>query len=232
MADLFSNPLVVAESAIGTILDRRSVILYDQPNSDWVKSYTGSNPIGTFIGEILEKLTLTELFTGIEIPYLSQISGFSVWGITYESANVTIDSEMCEHPIESGQKITDTSILNPVSAEIVIRMPTALYTQIYEEIVDYYENKKPIMMVTKFGTYDKMVISAMPYSLTHDEIDRPAIKLKLQQIIEVESSFVQTERGTVPAIKADRARNYDDTSRVDAGRVYTDTVASTTRGTV
>lgn len=237
---LFSNPLVVAESAVGSILDRRAVVLYEQTDIEEAKSLldtTGNrildpliNSVNNTYADFYNRMKLTELFKGIDATYTAQYTGISVFGISYESANVNIDSEMCEHPIETGAKITDASVLNPITAEVIIRMPTALYTQIYQEIVKYYKEKKKIILLTKFDTYRDMVLSAMPYKLNHDEVDRPAIQLKLQQIIEVESSFVQTESGSVPAIKSSTARNYDDTSREDVGRVFTDTVGSTVSG--
>lgn len=237
MANLFSNPLVVAENVIGTLTDRRAVVLYEQKDIEDAKGNRATTTIGKIaqslndtLSDFITRMDLKELFTGLDPLYLSKITGFSIWGITYESANLSIDSDLCEHPIETGEKITDAAILNPISAEVVIRMPTAMYTQIYEEIVKYYEEKKKILLLTKFGTYKNMVISAMPYALNHDEVDRPAIKLKLQQIWEVESSYVQTDSGTVKAIEAKKTLKYDDTSNVDVGRLHTNAIASNVSG--
>lgn len=233
MANLFSNPLVVAENVVGTLLDRRAVVLYEQKEIEDAKADRATTTLGKItqslndtLSDFITRMSLTELFTGLDPLYLSNIIGFSMWGITYESANLTIDSELCDHPIETGETITDAAILNPKGAEVIIRMPTALYTQIYQEIVKYYESKKKIILLTKFDTYRDMVISAMPYTLNHDEVDRPAIKLTLKQILEVESSYVQTESGTVRAIKSNKTRQYDDTSQVDVGRIHSNTVGS------
>lgn len=193
MANLFKNPLVLAETVVGSVVDQRSVVLYEQEDFTDIKSEILSELLNRVDGTILyptvqdfvQKRTLKELFTGMKIPYVSEINGFNVWGISYQDASVSIESDLCDHPIETGQVITDASIVRPVSAELNIVMPTAFYTAIYEEVAKYYREKKKIILLTKFGVYSNMVISAMPYKLEHGTVDRPVIALKLRQIMEV-----------------------------------------------
>lgn len=203
MANLFKNPLVLAESVVGSVVDQRSVVLYEQQDFVDIKSELMSELLiasdGTVfyptVQDLVAKGTLKELFTGMRIPYVSDVNGFNVWGISYQDASVDISSDLCDHPIETGQVITDASIINPVSAEVGIVMPTAFYTAIYEEVSRYYREKKKIVLLTKFGVYNNMVISAMPYKLEHGTVDRPVITLKLRQIMEVSPTYESYEVG-------------------------------------
>lgn len=201
MANLFKNPLVLAETVVGSVIDQRSVVLYEQEDFKDVKSGILSELLNAVDGTILyptvqdfvQKRTLKELFTGMKIPYISEINGFNVWGISYQDVSVSIESDLCDHPIETGQVITDAAIIQPVSAELNIVMPTAFYTAIYEEVAKYYREKKKIILLTKFGVYSNMVISAMPYRLEHGTVDRPIISLKLRQIMEVRPEYEKVD---------------------------------------
>lgn len=202
MANLFKNPLVLAESVVGSVVDQRSVVLYEQENFEKIKKeietelgFMGESALYPTVQDFVEKGRLKELFTGMRIPYVSDVNGFNVWGISYQDASVDISSDLCDHPIETGQVITDASIINPVSAEVGIVMPTAFYTAIYEEVSRYYREKKKIVLLTKFGVYNNMVISAMPYKLEHGTVDRPVITLKLRQIMEVSPTYESYEVG-------------------------------------
>ena len=197
MGNIFKNPLVIAENIVGSVIDQRSVVLYEQDSFKdskkeliaELKKLADGTKLSPTVEDYVKKQTLVELFTGGKIKYLSDINGFNVWGISYQDASVSIESDICDHPIETGQVITDVSILNPISAELNIVMPTAFYTVIFEEVKKYYEEKKKIIMLTKFGVYRDMIISAMPYKLENGTVDRPVIALKLRQIMEVEPAY-------------------------------------------
>lgn len=242
MAGIFSNPIVLAETAVGSLIDQRSVVLYEQ--QDFVSAKTElensllglavtQSPSGALtpsmlfptVNDYVRKRALKELFTGSEIKYLSKINGFNMWGVSYMGANLKIDSELCKHPIETGQLITDTSIENPANAEVSIVMPTAFYTAIFEQIKDYYVNKKKLMLYTKFDIYPNMIITAMPYKLETGDVDRAAVNVQLEQIIEVEAEYKKIEGVPSNNIGQSQARVFDDTSRVNVGRIHTDMVS-------
>lgn len=205
MADLFSNPLVVAENIVGSLLDTRAVILWEQPAVD-ASQFLSANSllnavapsVSNIINSIIQTTALTELFTGFGIKYLSDINGWNAYGISYVSAKVNTTSDICEHPTESGSKISDYAILNPVEATIVIALPTAFYSRIMAQLKSYYLQKKPIILQTKLGFYENMVISAMPYTLEASSVDRPQIELTLRQIFEVVPQYVENSNVKVP----------------------------------
>ncbi|MBP5789234.1 MAG: hypothetical protein J6W29_03265 [Neisseriaceae bacterium] len=237
MANLFKNPLVLAETIVGSVIDQRSVVLYEQEEFTDIKSEILSDLLSRADGTILyptvqdfvQKRTLKELFTGMKIPYVSEINGFNVWGISYQDVSVNIESDLCDHPIETGQVVTDAAIIQPVSAELNIVMPTAFYTAIFEEVAKYYREKKKIILLTKFGVYSNMVISAMPYRLEHGTVDRPVIALKLRQIMEVYPEYEKMDiaEGGISDTEA-RVMDDSDTAILNQKR-YTSTVGESLR---
>lgn len=223
MASIFKNPLALMQNVVGSTLEQRSVVLYKQdddyklPVGEVLRSgadFMGlvSANVDEVVGYLVQKNELKELFTGIELPYLSDINGFNAYGVSYLDGKVSISSDIAEHPIEDGSVITDAAIIKPITAEVRIVMPTALYTRVYQQIYDYYVKKQKIMLKTKFGMIKNMVIAEMPFELKMEEIDRPVITLSLREIIEVSPENVLRE------FSADMVANPDDSDTSDNGR--------------
>lgn len=223
MASIFKNPLALMQNVVGSTLEQRSVVLYKQdddyklPVGEALRSgadFMGlvSANVDEVVGYLVQKNELKELFTGIELPYLSDINGFNAYGVSYLDGKVSISSDIAEHPIEDGSVITDAAIIKPITAEVRIVMPTALYTRVYQQIYDYYVKKQKIMLKTKFGMIKNMVIAEMPFELKMEEIDRPVITLSLREIIEVSPENVLRE------FSADMVANPDDSDTSDNGR--------------
>ena len=231
MANLFKNPLVVAENVVGSILDLRHVILYEQPEnytpettidseSGLISSIT-QTAIGAFnktVQNLVGQNQPTELFTGIDIPVLTNITGANIYGISYMNAKVGISSDICEHPTETGGKISDYAIINPITATVNVSMPTALYTRVYAQIEKFYKEKRKILLQTKFTTHSDMVIASMPYVLDAATVDRPTIELNLKQVIEVKPEYINdTEKAN--SISEEKSFNPSDSDTTDLGRV-------------
>lgn len=246
---LFKNPLVVAETVAGSLLDQRSVVLYTQESLETAKKQIEaekravlSSPIGGVIGrlslvptieDLIKKRKLVELFAGIEMPDLQtpliSLSNFNMWGVTYSDAEVNISSSIAEHPIETGQVIMDSAIRNPVKAKVNIYVPTMYYTTIYNEIKTYFDEKKKIILLTKFGLYENMVLAAMPYRLQANNVDRPVITLELQEVREVEAEVQYIEANTVQPIEQSKSGIYDDTSTTNNGYQWAEVIDTLTR---
>lgn len=236
---IFNNPLIMAETVAGSLLDERSVVLYEQDSLERARSkieaekaqmetalggYTQYLSLQPTIEDLVKKRKLKELFAGIDMkeqvpvdtPLIS-LSNFNMWGITYSDTEVNISSSIAEHPIETGQVIMDAAIRNPVKAKVNVYVPTMFYTAIYEEIRTYFETKKKIILLTKFGLYENMVLAAMPYKLQADTVDRPVITLELQEVREVEAEIQYLEANTVTPIEESKSGVYDDTSTTNNG---------------
>lgn len=222
MANLFKNPLVLAETVVGSLLDLRSVILFKQPAGDLSSQLSdiGADSAAgistqSAIDALIEHGALEELFAGIGVPYLSDINGFNMYGISYMSADVNISSDLCKHPIETGEVVTDNAIINPIKATVRINMPTALYSRIYAEIEKHYINKDYIILQTKFAMYRNMVITGLPHKLENSSIDRPQIDLQLEQVLEV---LPQYTNASDTGITADECSNASDVDMEELGR--------------
>ena len=236
---IFSHPLVMLETVAGSLLDQRSVVLYEQDSLEKARSeieaekaqmetslggFTQYLSLEPTVQELATKRKLKELFSGIdmkeqvpiETPMIS-LSNFNMWGVTYSAAEVNISSSLAEHPIETGQVIMDTSIRNPVKAKVDIYMPTMFYTAIYDEIRTYFDTKKKIILLTKFGLYENMVLASMPYKLQVNTVDRPVITLDLQEVREVEPEVQYIEADTVQPIEETKSGVYDNTSTRNNG---------------
>lgn len=211
MANFFKNPLVLAETVVGSLTDQRSLVLYEQPETKI------SNDEATDLLSLVDKRQLVELFTGIGVPYISKINGFNMYGISYIKGDVDISSDLCDHPTETGSIITDNAIINPISIKIEVAMPTALYTRIYAQMVKYYQQKKFIIVQTKFAMYRNMVIQNMPYKLDNSTVDRPVIELSLRQVMEVQPQYTNATQTTGNSIT--NARDSEDNDTIDRGRL-------------
>lgn len=211
MANFFKNPLVLAETVVGALTDQRSLVLYEQPETKIASEETED------LLALVDKNQLVELFTGIGVPYISKINGFNMYGISYVKGDVDISSDLCDHPTETGSVITDNAIINPITIKIEVAMPTALYTRIYAQMVKYYQQKKFIIVQTKFAMYRNMVIQNMPYKLDNSTVDRPIIELVLRQVMEVQPQYTNATQTTGNSIT--NAKNGEDNDTIDRGRL-------------
>ena len=211
MANFFKNPLVLAETVVGALTDQRSLVLYEQPETKIASEETED------LLALVDKNQLVELFTGIGVPYISKINGFNMYGVSYVKGDVDISSDLCDHPTETGSVITDNAIINPITIKIEVAMPTALYTRIYAQMVKYYQQKKFIIVQTKFAMYRNMVIQNMPYKLDNSTVDRPIIELVLRQVMEVQPQYTNATQTTGNSIT--NAKNGEDNDTIDRGRL-------------
>ena len=193
MSNVFKNPLVLSEVVVGSVVDTRAVVLYEQPEDvDWASVQNSTDENGNTLLSLVDTRSLKELFTGYEVPEVKRINGMNIYGISYVKADIDIQSDLCDHPIETGAVITDNAIIQPVSAKIQIAMPTAFKIRIYKEIERYFLEKKFLMLQTSLALYRNMVVQAMPFELKNETIDRPVIELQLRQIMEVSPQYIDS----------------------------------------
>lgn len=197
--------LSLAQTVIGTLLDQRAIVLYKQPQSDNSNMTIIPNVRvpNTTTQELVRQLwgnqfKYEELFAGLLSGYsntdfgmlekIANITAANPYGISYMDARVNIESEMCDHPIESGALVTDASIIQPVSAEVSVAMPTFFAERIYNQMYDLYREKQSkIILQTKYGIYTDLVLQNISYELVYDKIDRTIFTLTLREIQEAAS---------------------------------------------
>ena len=190
MAGFGSVSLV--QTAIGTLIDQRAVVLYRQPSVD-APSLTNNNTINQITKDLWgAALQYEELFAGLAsglgtISTIANITGTNPYGITYMTARVNVESDLCDHPIETGKVITDASIIQPVSATVEVAMPTYFAEKIYDSMSTMLEKKDTmIMLQTKYRVYKNLVLQNFTYTLDARNVDRTIFTLTLREIMEVE----------------------------------------------
>ena len=112
------------------------------------------------------------------------------------SASVNKSSKITDQPIEYGAMTSDHKIINPIEISVDLCIPT-LETYIdgasglldlnlptvTNEITQYFEQSKKIIIQTPTGIYRNMILESLPVNLTPNNIDRPIYNLKFRQVI-------------------------------------------------
>lgn len=210
----------LTQTAIGMLIDQRAIVLYEQPdieekeNTDasWLERQKQDNKEASGLWGLQFKYN--ELFTGLldgqGVEKIANVAGINPYGISYVEAKVNKESELCDHPVETGAILTDSSIILPTTAEIVIAMPTLYFEDIYNQIEEFRILKKKIILQTKYGVYRNLVIKDVSFDLEHDTIDRAKFTLVLREIQEFISS---TEEKSV----SNNAKEASDVSTENTG---------------
>lgn len=184
----------LTQTIIGSLIDQRAVVLYKQPK-DKVDALSKYNLVNDLVHELYgNALQYEELFSGLVselgndiLTKTANITGTNPYGITYISANVNIESDLCDHPIETGRVLTDASIIKPKTAQVEVAMPTFFAERIYQSMLKLQEAKEDkIILQTKYGVYENLVLQSFSYGLDRNTVDRTVFTLILREIMEVE----------------------------------------------
>ena len=177
--------LSLTQTAIGTLIDQRAVVLYKQPEISNKLNWLEKNIFGG-------GFSYEELFSGLlgglgTVSSVANLTGKNTYGVTYISANVDIESDLCDHPVETGMVITDSSIIKPVSARVEVAMPTFFAQYIYQSMDELQKKKEnKIILQTKYGVYENLVLQSFSYSLDNNKVDRTLFTLQLREVMEVQ----------------------------------------------
>lgn len=95
-----------------------------------------------------------------------------------------------DHPIESGQIITDYSVIMPMEIDYQAIIEARYYRAIYQEIRSLFFNKELLSVQTRSGNYQNMIIAEMPHEETPDLFDALPISIRLRQVQVVQSTPV------------------------------------------
>lgn len=122
---------------------------------------------------------------------------------------VTDDSNITTHPVESGGKISEYQVFNPVEIDIEILLPSSLYETVLRDIKRFYKSGTKFRIITKEGAYSNLVITSKPIELDPDNVDRLVYSLHFEQVIEVQPKYIQ--------IPVENVDNPEDSSTVKLG---------------
>lgn len=175
----------LAQTVIGTLIDQRAVVLYKQPEIDTKLNWLERNIFGA-------GFSYDELFSGLLgnlglVSSVANLTGTNPYGVTYISASVDIESDLCDHPVESGMIITDSSVIRPISAKVEVAMPTFFVEKIYQSMYELQQKKSSkIILQTKYSVYKNLVLQSFSYALDNNKVDRTIFTLQLREVMEVQ----------------------------------------------
>lgn len=98
------------------------------------------------------------------------------------SVRVNERSQLMDHTTETGQVITDYSIILPIEIDLSVIVEAENYRDTYEQIRTLYTTKQLLTVQTNTANYPDMVIADMPHEERTEIYDALPIALHFRQI--------------------------------------------------
>lgn len=122
--------------------------------------------------------------------------------------NVKEDITLMDHPLETGETLTDHAIIEPIEIEMDILIRDPNYINTYNIVKKLATEFTELTVQTNTGTYQNQVISSMPHIESNEIYDGTIINLKFKQAL-----FITPQYGTVPI----SPKNQNNNSTTDRG---------------
>lgn len=103
-------------------------------------------------------------------------------------ATVRRSSRLLDHPIETGQLITDYSIVLPTEVDFTVIVQAANYRNTYAEALQLFRTKQILSVQLKVGVGSNMVIAEVPHEETPDKYDAFMMTIKFREVLVVKSA--------------------------------------------
>ena len=132
------------------------------------------------------------------------LTGNALFSSAVMSCSVTEDSNMMEHPVESGYKVVDNKVFNPIEIDIRLSMPNYVFKQVYRELRELYEKSPRLKIKTQGKYYNNMILQGIPHEETPENFDRIVFDLHFKEEIIVEPKYIK-----LPTSKLKNAENSD-----------------------
>lgn len=97
-------------------------------------------------------------------------------------ARVRPNKMMMRHPLETGQPITDYSIVLPIEIELPMIVTSEFYRDVYQQISAVFKNSELLTVQTKATNYQNMALAEMPHEEDPDRFDALTILLRFVQV--------------------------------------------------
>lgn len=99
------------------------------------------------------------------------------------SAEIVENSKLTEHPLENGEVLADSKVIQPTEINIQITLQSIDYKDIIAKIREYKDNRIMLRVETKFATYKNMQIVSIPCNLNANNISRITFNLRLREVL-------------------------------------------------
>lgn len=90
--------------------------------------------------------------------------------------------KVMEHPIETGQVISDYKVDMPIEVYLSVIVTARYYRDVYQEILALKKTAELLSIQTRATIYNDMIISDMPHEETTELYDTLTIALKFRQV--------------------------------------------------
>lgn len=148
-------------------------------------------------------------------------------------AAVNRSSDLCEHPLETGNKIADFKIIKPNISQLTMFIPGDAYGSVYKDIEQAYQNSTSLIVQTRASSFANMVITDMPHDEAPDLGNTLAVTLTLKEVIWF-TSAVETMPAKEVAVSSKSAKTggtaKPDADTVKQGQKRTTDVSDATQG--
>lgn len=94
---------------------------------------------------------------------------------------ITPDSKVMEHPLETGNILTDHTIILPIEIEMIFILPVGFYYNTYETINQLFLNRTIVIVQTKAAVYTNMYIKSIPRRETADMYNRISLSIRFRE---------------------------------------------------
>jgi hypothetical protein len=112
--------------------------------------------------------------------------GIPFYHATPMSLSIEQNSKLCEQPVENGTLIAEHKVILPKRVVCSLAMPNFIAGRVINEIQQYYNSSKKIIIQCVAGTYMNMILDALPTEMDNSTVDRPIYKLSFREVILVE----------------------------------------------
>lgn len=137
------------------------------------------------------------------------LTGNMIFNTSIMNCNVVDDSELMEHPVESGFKIADNKVFNPVEIDIRLSMPAYFYNSVFSELTALYKDSPKLRIKTKNRYYYNMVLQAIPHEETPENFDRIVFDLHFKEVREVAPQYIK--------LSASKLKNPENSDTIKVG---------------
>lgn len=134
------------------------------------------------------------------------------------------DSELFQHPLETGNKITDYKIDKPKIVQLAVIIPVDDYTNAYNQLTEAKKAGKTFIVQTKARVYENMIIQSMPHeegeqwgdclavSITFIEVQWYQATIEMLPAKEVAASEKTGAKSDADTVKSGQQRGKDASS--------------------
>lgn len=133
---------------------------------------------------------------------------------------VTPSSKMPEHPLENGASVVDHRIILPTEANLAIFMTGQNYASIYQQVQTSFGSGELLRLQTYAGTFENMVLQAIPFEETPDALASVAMMVQLKEV-----KFFATQYTAAAVRNPSNSRARDTTRRGEQNAKPRDSVA-------